>query len=141
MAHTRDLLLAAWQNVSRHLEIAESTASLGELLGEHLPLASLAVRRLDPDHRRVPVVSRWPAESRRKVVAEEQFTESDWRRLERWMKQADVWHAGSNGDEGNRIPQSLVPCADSHDCALAPLNGEHGSRGVLCAVAQSGKTI
>jgi transcriptional regulator with GAF, ATPase, and Fis domain len=139
MAHTRELLLAAWQNVSRHLEIAESTTSLGELLRANLPLAELVVRRLDADHRRAPVVAQWPDESRRAAVADEQFTQSDWRRLERWIRQADVWHATPDGAKANRILQVLVPGAGSGDCVLAPLDGEHGSRGVLCAVAHSAK--
>ncbi len=141
MPQTRELLLAAWQNVSRHLEIAESTTSLAALLREHLPLASLAVRRLDADHRRAPVVARWPAETRRTAEADEQFTESEWRRLERWIRQAEVWHAASHGTKADRIQQALVPSASGGDCVLAPLDGEHGSRGVLCAVAQSGKNF
>ncbi len=139
MSQTRELLLAAWQNVSRHLEIVESTTSLGELLGRHLPLAALAVHRLDADHRRAPVVARWPAESQRTEVHDEQFTEAEWRRLGRWIGQSAVWHAASSAAKVDRIPQALIPNVSGGDCVLAPLDGEHGASGVLCAVAHSAK--
>jgi transcriptional regulator with GAF, ATPase, and Fis domain len=121
------------------LEIDESTASLAELLGEHVPLAALTVRRLDAEHLRASVVARWPPVSRPVAIAEEQFAEADWRRLERWIRQAAVWHAATSAAKVDRIPQALVPSTGGDDWVLAPLQGEHGSSGVLCAIAHSGK--
>ena len=50
MSATIPLQLALWQGISRHLDISESTESTAALLAEHLPLRSLVVRRLEPEH-------------------------------------------------------------------------------------------
>ena len=139
MPLTRELLLSVWQNVSRHLEIAESTTSLAELTREHLPLAALAVRRLDPDHRRAPIAAQWPAEPRSAQVGNSPFTEADWRRLQRWVRRGEVWHASTSAITAEPFLASLLGDSGSHDCVFAPLDGEHGSRGILCATARAGK--
>jgi transcriptional regulator with GAF, ATPase, and Fis domain len=138
MAVTRELLLSVWQNVSRHLEIAESTASLAELLREHLPLAALAVRRLESDRQRAPIAAQWGSEPGSIDSASHQFTNADWRRLERWIRRGDVWHAGSSVAKPDPLLATLLRDADD-DCLFAPLDGEHGSRGILCATASAGK--
>jgi transcriptional regulator with GAF, ATPase, and Fis domain len=139
MPVTRELLLSAWQNVSRHLEIAESTSSLAELTREHLPLAALAVRRLDPDHRRAPIAAQWPAQPRGPLASDRQFAEAEWRRLERWVRRGETWHASTGATTAEPFLARLLGDSGLHDCVLAPLDGEHGSRGILCATARDGK--
>jgi transcriptional regulator with GAF, ATPase, and Fis domain len=139
MAVTRELLLSVWQNVSRHLEIAESTASLAELTREHLPLAALAIRRLDADHQRAAIAAEWPGKLRGTEGANTQFTAADWRRLERWVRRGEVWHASSSATRPESFLAGILHYAGDHDCILAPLDGEHGSRGILCATARAGK--
>jgi hydrogenase-4 transcriptional activator len=139
MPVTRELLLSVWQNVSRHLEIAESTTSLAELTREHLPLAALAVRRLDPDHRRAPIAAQWPAEPRSAHVGNSPIAEAEWRRLQRWVRRGEAWHASTSATTAEPFLASLLGDPDSHDCVFAPLDGEHGSRGILCATARAGK--
>ncbi len=134
----RELLLALWQNVSRHLDIAESTASAANLLRQHLPLEFLLVRRLDVDHQRLPIVAQWPAD-----VSVDEFAESvhgvNWQRLDRWTRRGDVWHKGSNSAKSAPIAERLTSQDAADDCALVSLNGEHGSRGVLSIASQRGK--
>jgi transcriptional regulator with GAF, ATPase, and Fis domain len=131
----RDLLLSAWQNISRHLEIAESTASLGALLCEQVPLAVLAVRRLDADHRQTPLVAQWPPEPHSRESAGDPFTESEWRRLEKWVRRGEVWHASKSPTKPEPFLAGLLPDIGKRYSVLAPLEGKHGSRGILCATA------
>ncbi|HJQ78666.1 MAG TPA: sigma-54 dependent transcriptional regulator [Lacipirellulaceae bacterium] len=139
MPVTRELLLSAWQNVSRHLEISESTSSLAGLTREHLPLAALAVRRLDPDHRRAPIAAQWPAQPRGLLASDRPFAEADWRRLERWVRRGEAWHASTGATTAEPFLAGLLGDSGLHDCVFAPLDGEHGSRGILCATARAGK--
>ena len=43
----REMLLAVWREACQHIEIHESVAGIAELLAAHVPLAHLAVERID----------------------------------------------------------------------------------------------
>jgi hydrogenase-4 transcriptional activator len=139
MSLTRDLLLAVWQNVSRHLEIAQSTAAAGALLSKQLPLEMLTVRRLDLSRRRATLVSRWPTESSHDNVTEDQFSDAEWRRLARWVRRGEAWHKAAHEKKPDPIFQRLLQSSDDRDGILAPLLGEHGARGILCALPHAAK--
>ena len=79
MVATDRLLLAAWQEVSRHLEVLESAGLLAQLMERHLPLESLVARRFDADHRSVLTVASWPEVSVTPVDAEVFDNDADWR--------------------------------------------------------------
>jgi hydrogenase-4 transcriptional activator len=138
MSLPSNLLLAVWQEVSRHLEFNESAASVAELLRKHIPLQRLTIRRLERDHRRAPRIAQWPGEDD-DVDDLSSFTESEWRRLERWVRQGELVSPVGNGAKSESILLRFTSSAPTYDWALAPLNGEHGSRGVLCVAASDRK--
>jgi transcriptional regulator with GAF, ATPase, and Fis domain len=139
MVAKEQLLLAAWREVSRHLEIIESAGLLAQLMERHMPLASLLVRRLDVDHRSVLTVASWPEGSGTPIEAEVFDTDSEWRRFERWARRGEIAQIAANGKKSNSFWERASGNQSGGDQLLAPLNGEHGSRGLLALLARAGK--
>jgi transcriptional regulator with GAF, ATPase, and Fis domain len=131
------LLLAIWQEVSRHLEINESTGAAAELLCKHAPLECLVVRNIEREHRSAPVIAQWPNDP----VDDESptFSESEWRQLERWARQNQLTYVPANEASAGAVLLKLARSAGPRGWAVSPLNGEHGSRGVLLAAAHAKK--
>src|SRR2546430_5226840 len=128
--------LALWQSISRHLDIAESTESTASLLAQHVPLGSLTTWRFEPEHRRVSAVGHWPADSPEQSIGEIQLAEASWGRLERWMRQKTILHSAADGAKAKPLIELLQIHQANGDLLVAPLVGEHGSRGILVAQAQ-----
>jgi hydrogenase-4 transcriptional activator len=128
--------LALWQNVSRHLDIAESTEWTGGLIAQHVPLQSLTTWRLELEHRRIRVVAHWSADSPEQSIEEVQLPEASWVRLERWMRQKTTLHSAAESAKAKPLLESLQIADTTGDLLVAPLVGEHGSRGMLLACAR-----
>jgi transcriptional regulator with GAF, ATPase, and Fis domain len=133
------LQLALWQSVSRHLDIGESAEAAASLLSKHLPIESLAVRRLDAEHHRVRIVAGWPSAAKHVGPSEFQLADADWRRLDRWWRQRTTFHKATGSRKATAICDLLQFGAISQDLLCTPLHGEHGSRGVLQVVAEAKK--
>jgi hydrogenase-4 transcriptional activator len=143
MTSPDSLMLAVWQDVSRHLEIGESTATLADLLRKQMPLRSLLVCRFDAEHRNVRAVASWPADSQSAsaFIQETELSRADWRRLEKWVQQGAVLHKLSDGKKAVEFLELIRPETPEGDWLLAPLVGEHGSHGVLFAVSGAGDSF
>src|SRR5437870_3536256 len=135
MAATTTFSVALWQSVSRHLDIAESTESTAKLVAEHVPLKSLTARRVEQEHRRVRVVANWPENPDDLASGEIQLPEAAWNRLERWRRQNGTMHTAADESKAKPLLDLLQVSAAECDWLLAPLTGEHGSRGILAALA------
>jgi hydrogenase-4 transcriptional activator len=133
--------LALWQSVSRHLEVSESTSSTAKLLAEPVPLAALIIHRVESDHRRIRVAASGPGNAVNEAASELQLAKAPWRRLDRWMKQRTPLHKAAHFEAAESIINSLYPNQDDGDWLLAPLYGEHGSRGLLLALATPKKVF
>jgi transcriptional regulator with GAF, ATPase, and Fis domain len=141
MAQNDGLMLAVWQDVSRHLEISESTETLAALLGASLPLQSLIVCRLDVQHRMLQAAASWPAESPSVIANHGELPLSNWCRLDRWHKQGDALHAAAERKTAIDLAEAIRFSAPAGDWVIAPLTGEHGSRGLLLVVARGKETF
>src|SRR3954463_12098945 len=135
MSQSSSFALALWQSISRHLDIAESTESTAALLAQYAPLTSLTTRRLEPEHRRVRVVAHWPADTGEAAPRELHLPETAWNRLERSLRQPGVLQTAADGAKAKSVADLLKITNTSGDWLLAPLTGEHGSRGILAAWA------
>src|SRR5262245_110919 len=124
------LLLPVWQEVCRHLEIAESAQAIAKLLREHVPLQSLALRRLEAEHRRVRTVASAGAKRSEHTPGDVHLSVAEWRRLERWTKVGEALHKSADSRETEAILNLLAHPIPSDDLFLAPLWGEHGSCGI-----------
>src|SRR6187401_3636628 len=133
MATASPFQLALWQSISRHLDVAESTESTAGLLAHDVPLQSLTTWRLEPEHRRVRLAAHWPADSGDQSTGEIQLPASAWDRLERWMRQKTVLHSAADGTKAKPLLELLQISGPESDWLVAPLVGEHGSRGILGA--------
>jgi transcriptional regulator with GAF, ATPase, and Fis domain len=125
--------LALWQSISRHLDIAGSTEYTARLLATNAPLRSLSTHRLEPEHHRVRLVAQWPADGTSNVVGELQLPKADWERLERWARQKTVLHSAADDAKAKSLLAALELDDTEEELLIAPLNGEHGSQGVLVA--------
>ena len=50
MEQFTELLLDVWREACRHIEIAESTANIAQLLVPQMPMELLLVRRIEQEH-------------------------------------------------------------------------------------------
>jgi hydrogenase-4 transcriptional activator len=141
MPGTHTLQLAVWQSISRHLEVSESTNSTATLLASHVPLNALILHRVDAEHRRLRVIASGPESSGNETLNELQLSESAWRRLERWMRQQTALHRTDDLEKADSIFGILYPNSAVSDWLIAPLHGEHGSCGILLALANPKKTF
>jgi transcriptional regulator with GAF, ATPase, and Fis domain len=141
MRGSPQLLLPLWQSISRHLEIGESTESTGELLSKLIPLQSLRTYRIEPEHRRVRCVATWPADEHKSHLGETQITDADWRRVDRWMHHSKLVHKVTDEKKAATLLRSLSLSLVNEDVVAAPLKGEHGSQGLLIAVAADRKVF
>ncbi|MEX0611419.1 MAG: sigma-54 dependent transcriptional regulator [Pirellulales bacterium] len=132
------LLLSVWKDVSRHLDMGESAWTTASLLREHMALGELIVRRLDANHRRVRTVASWPVNTSIDAVNSADLSDADWRKLNRWLRQGRLLHKTSDGKEAEAILGLLRQESLPGDLILAPLVGEHGSRGLLLVAAGKG---
>lgn len=140
MSSPDPLIMAVWQDVSRHLEIGESTETLADLLRKQMPLRSLTVCRFDAEHHSIRTVASWPADpdSASASTPGTELSRTDWRRLEKWVKQGAVLHKQGDGKQAIDLLELIRLEKPESDWLLAPLVGEHGSHGVLFAVARPG---
>jgi transcriptional regulator with GAF, ATPase, and Fis domain len=134
-------MLAVWQDVSRHLEIKESAETLAALLQESLPLQHLVVCRCDAHHRTLHTAAYWPGDSPPPIATNVGLTQTEWRRLERWLKQAVVLHAAAERKASVDLAEAIRFNGPAGDWVAAPLAGEHGSRGLLLVVANKGANL
>jgi transcriptional regulator with GAF, ATPase, and Fis domain len=125
--------LALWQSISRHLDIAESNEYTARLLAKHVPLQSLSTHRLESEHHRIRLVAHWPTDANLDSAGELQLSKASWERLERWTRQNATLHSAADGAKGKSVLDALQLTDAQDDWLVAPLNGEHGSRGILVA--------
>jgi transcriptional regulator with GAF, ATPase, and Fis domain len=133
------LSLTLWQTVSRHLDITESTDSTADLLAKHVPAGRVTMCRIDAEHHRTQVIATWPSGTAHRGFAEVQLSESDWRRLDRWVRLRTAIHLIDDPEKLESICELLQIDPPKDDGWLAPLMGEHGARGVLLIAASPKK--
>lgn len=135
MSSIQNLQLAVWQSISRHLEVSESTNLTSALLAKHVPISALIVHRVESEQRRVRVIANGPESYNAEPLNELQLSEPAWRRLDRWMRQETALHRTDDIEKADSIFDILYPNSPANDWIIAPLHGEHGSRGILLALA------
>src|SRR4051812_42552419 len=83
-----EILLEVWREACRHIEITESADRIARLLAPTLPADFLAIRRLDPEHRRLETVTvgvsrtgdgqQLPVHTRTELTVEQLRTVLEW---------------------------------------------------------------
>lgn len=133
------LLLPVWQEVCRHLELGDLADSIGELLREHVPLKSLVFRRLESDHCRVRIIATSSAGIEGAPPGDVHLPDANWKRLERWVRGRHPVHLAAERRPTLSVLELLEQPLPDNDLLLTPLIGEHGSQGILSALAAQGE--
>jgi len=133
MASSSEILLRAWQEVCRHLEIAESATAVATLLMDQLPLERLTIHRLEPEHDRVRLVAVFPENDLGTDAGDVQLSNETAKQLERWVRRRTPIHLADEPGKAEKLLGNLGVAVSGDDAVLAPLDGEHGSCGVLVA--------
>ena len=109
MAHIDSVLPSVWKEVSRHLEIGESTALIAGLLKEFLPLREVLVLEFDVPRRRASTVAAgfshngWPASFNPVDLDSDPF-----RKLLSWCRKGEP-RSGSEKEKNPPLYSVLVP--------------------------------
>jgi transcriptional regulator with GAF, ATPase, and Fis domain len=140
MERFRDVLLDVWREACRHIEIAESTATIAPMLAHHLPLAYLLVRRLDGGHQALETVAvGMPERGPLQATTRTPLTPAKFNRLFAWAKSGSVLHtqhAKRSGDLAVLVPPEL-----EGDAIAGPLLGPDGPAGAIVLVASHLKSF
>lgn len=139
MAFLNDILLRVWQEVCRHLEIADSAAAVAVLLADHLPLDCMKVLRFEPEHRRLRVVATYPERESPQEPGDIELAADAARQLGRWISRRSLIHQADEPTKAEKLFRNIGTSDRLGDAVLAPLAGEHGSLGILLALAGDGR--
>jgi transcriptional regulator with GAF, ATPase, and Fis domain len=130
-----EVLLPIWQEVCRHLDIEESTGAVAAQLRSVLPLAKLALRRFEPDHRRIRTVAATEGVVETHEPGDLHISEEHATALEQWVRLREPVHYSAAPGSAENLARWMGWRAPEQDWLAAPLVGEHGSLGILTAVA------
>lgn len=139
MSSSHNFLLAVWRDVSRHLDIGESTEATALALREELPLETLMIRHLAADHQRARTVATWPLNAYGASEHEAVLSRADWRRVARWLEEGNALHHAIHGKKATELVELLQLPQVAGDWILMPLMGEHGACGAAFAASRKGE--
>jgi transcriptional regulator with GAF, ATPase, and Fis domain len=130
----RDVLLDVWREACRHIEISESTATIAAMLMQHLPLASLLVRRFDMQHACLDTVAVGPApRAAPSAASRTSCSAAKFKRLLAWARQGTLLRGAGREDVAELA--LVVPAGLPGDTLAGALQGPDGPAGVLVMVA------
>jgi transcriptional regulator with GAF, ATPase, and Fis domain len=130
------LLLDVWREACRHIEIAESTANIAQLLGPQMPMELLLVRRLEKERSYCQTVGVGLSSSAYRVLPERtECSAPQMTSLLAWCRGGEV----TLQQHGHRLDETLavaVPFALAGELLIGPLMSEHGTYGLLLLLAR-----
>ncbi len=140
MDQFRDIVIDAWKEACRHIEIAESTARIAEILRRRLPVSRLVVRSLDANRQSVETVAFSDLEDRSISFERRELSPSQCKRALAWIERGQTapWNPGGPADDDSRDMAALVAPEVAGPAQIVPLRGEHATLGVLIVEARDG---
>jgi hydrogenase-4 transcriptional activator len=139
MPHESTVLRNVWQEVCRHLEISESVDAMVDMLCEQLPLGRLVIHRFEPEHGRLRLVAAAPGTAGDEQPGELVLSDRAAEQLTRWFGRPEPVHKANAEERAKRLLRQIEYEPKGDDWLVAPLVGEHGSKGIMTAVAADGK--
>jgi hydrogenase-4 transcriptional activator len=128
------LLLSIWREACRHIEIAESTATLAPMLAEHLPLDLLLVRRFDPAAAMIETMAAGGQRVSTPTATRTAVSPAQMNRLLAWARSgqlADSTAAPRRGELALVVPPELAGAV-----VAGPLGGPDGPAGALVLASE-----
>jgi hydrogenase-4 transcriptional activator len=137
MDRFRDLLLDVWREACRHIEITQSTASITDLLADHVPIERIVVRRIDPERQSIEsvVIGRITLGGQPDDVRSD-CPPAQLAAILDWCRKGQVLHCHERGPEAMLAILPSKPIKS--DVLLGPLALSGGRFGVLVMVARYG---
>jgi transcriptional regulator with GAF, ATPase, and Fis domain len=131
----QSLLLNAWREACRHIELDESTATIAKMVAQTMPLETLLVRRFDQDLRSVETLAvgqaaDHPFHASPRTIA----TPAKWTRLLQWASGDQLIHCPATRRSGDI--NLLLPEGCEGEVLAGPLTNREGPIGALVFVAE-----
>lgn len=132
-----DILLEIWVEACQHIEIQQSTSGIAARLQSHMPLESLHVVRLEPDHHWLASVAVAPPRRTNFAIHPPALSEGMYKQLMTWVRKGSAVRPRT---EGSPNPAALLG-VDSlpNDYRLLPLTHGRDTLGALLLVANEGE--
>jgi transcriptional regulator with GAF, ATPase, and Fis domain len=135
MEQLDELLFWVWREAGRHTDISTSTANIAQLLAHCMPVAQVAVRRLDAERSCLETVGvategvpPWTIGERSECAP------THLKHLLAWCHRGAVARQ-SVGEKPARAAMTAVPAGSGEELLIGPLVSEHGTCGVIILVA------
>lgn len=151
MDRFREVLLAVWREACRHIECSESAAEIAALLGSHLPMERLIVRRFDIPHQALETVA-WgvpaalPASSTATPPPNDgmfrqrtPLPASALKRLLAWAREGKAVHDPRTRRSG--LLELAAPADWGGEIIVGPLVGPQHPAGLLVLLARGGRSF
>ena len=136
-----EILLDVWREACRHIEIAESAATIAQMLVRHMPIQQFIVRRIDPARSCVETVATGLGGSEGSVAhVRTECSAAQMAELTSWCELGKVVRRRGSSELGDGL-SIVAPPDTAGDVLAGPLKSEDGSSGVLVLVAAPGRTF
>jgi len=131
----QSLLLNAWREACRHIELDESTATIAKMVAQTMPLETLLVRRFDHDSRSVETLAVGQASDRPfHAPPRTTATPAKWTRLLQWASDDQLIHCPATRRSGD--VNLLLPDGCEGEVIAGPLTNREGPIGALVFIAE-----
>lgn len=139
MKQDTGFVLSVWREVSRHSEITEFATLLATMAAQRLPLARLAVRRIERERSRLETAAIAPAlDGEPRLPEPSVWSARDIERLLRWCRHGELQHIVS-GDHAKQFLIDAIPTFLQGDMLIGPLMSAQGGEGLLLLQARAGQ--
>jgi hydrogenase-4 transcriptional activator len=137
----REVLLDAWREACRHIEISQSAGNIAAMLRRHMPLARVFVRRVDETRGCVETVAIDAAgEEPSRADARTECSPAQIKKLRQWRRRGELVHGSANSPLPSEL-QLVIPSGVAGDLVLGPLGESPGSFGILILAATPKRTF
>jgi hydrogenase-4 transcriptional activator len=137
----RHVLLGAWQEACRHIDIGQSTANIAATLVRNVPIEQVLVRRVDTTRSCMETIAVGLAERKHRLPdARTDCTPAETDLLLAWCRQARLMHRRE--DESTKAELARILFGRFEGDGLAgPLGDPASHGGVLLFLAPAGRTF
>ena len=136
----RSILVDVWREACRHIEIQESTHTIGRILGDLGPIGQLLIRKIDRQRACLETVAVGiPVPDYLLPEARSSCDEGHLTALFAWCRKRQVLHQDSSHFHSDLL-MTIVPPGIAADVVAGTLGDVENPSGVVLLVARPGRT-
>jgi transcriptional regulator with GAF, ATPase, and Fis domain len=136
MERFHTVMLDVWREACRHIDIGEATTNFAQILASRLPLASIIIRRLDPQHNSLKTVAVGGQALPPLAPTITECSPAQMKRLTAWAARTGVVRRGRKQSLAGEMA-FVVPDDVENDVLAASLAGSAGPLGFVVLVARA----